>query len=808
MLRDYQQKTLTMLYDWMENNTGNPCVELPTGSGKSHVIAALCKDLMKKRSDTRILMLTHVKELIEQNAEKMRLHWPGAPMGIYSASVGRKESDEPITFAGIQSIYKKAALFGRVDFIICDECFVAGTKISTPKGQVDIDKVRCGDLVFNARGVGTVEAVSCRSVLETLLVELDDGNKFECTRNHPIFTDKGWEKAEQLEIGAYLFRIEGVSSLWSSIQTLDQKGRQRKSDFSHVGTVLEKAELLLREVCKEITPDGSECRSTQTNAGNFEKNQASTYSTWRKRAIAAFATASTASCVGGRMDSRVCNQDQSGAFERDIPKYLQGRHLLSGKDDLHRIGWGESRHRREKNAGQKERSVSRWPRVARISRIKRESPTLVFNIQVSGHPSYFANGIAAHNCHLISHKAEGSYRSFIGSLLKANPDLRVIGLSATTYRLGHGLITEKPAIFDVILKPTSIEELIDQGHLSKLRSKDTLVKIDVAGVGKRGGEYIEAELQEKVDKKEQNAKIASEVIARAGDRKTWIFFCTGVKHAEHMAEELRLQGIAAECLTGETKAKDRESIIQRFKSGELKALTNANVLTTGFDCPDIDLVVLMRPTMSPGLYMQQVGRGMRLKSHTDHCLVLDFAGVVSYHGPVTKVQPPKKAGKGNGEAPVKLCDNCSEICHAAVRVCPCCDYQFPPPKEKELFLHGDCIMGIENSQAFIEKWSFQPHMTVKNIECILVKYFLKGKKTPLPEYLLVYHPGWVGQDANRTLRTIASKTIGMEQLDACQTISEVVRVMNKAKCPAVIEYKAAGKYPKITERLWYGTSNI
>jgi DNA repair protein RadD len=175
---------------------------------------------------------------------------------------------------------------------------------------------------------------------------------------------------------------------------------------------------------------------------------------------------------------------------------------------------------------------------------------------------------------------------------------------------------------------------------------------------------------------------------------------------------------------------------------------------------------------------------------------------------VTKVQPPKKAGKGNGEAPVKLCGSCAEICHAAARVCPCCEYQFPPPKEKELFLHGDCIMGIENSQAFIEKWSFQPHMTVKNIECILVKYFLKGKKTPIPEYLLVYHPGWVGQDANRTLRTIASKTIGLEQLDSCRTIPEVVRALNKAKCPAVIEYKAAGKYPKITERLWHETSNI
>ena len=531
-LYDDQQEAMNQMYAWLENNEGNLCIEMPTGSGKSFLVAAICRDALKVLGMKKVVMLVHVKELIEQNAEKMRLAWPGAPLGIFSASIGRKEHDEPIVFAGIQSIYKKPELLGHVDRIIVDEC------------------------------------------------------------------------------------------------------------------------------------------------------------------------------------------------------------------------------------------------------------------------------------DLISHKDEGIYRSFIGALLKVNPTLRVIGLTATPYRAGHGLITDKPAIFDAIIKPVSLEELINKGRLATIRSKNTTLKIDVSGVRLCGGDYAKAELQDKVDKKDQNAKIVSEVIARAGDRKSWLFFCAGTEHAEHMAEELRLQGIPSECVTHKTSKTDREKTIQRLRSGELRSVTNYRVLSVGVDCPDLDLLVLAGPTKSVRLYMQMIGRILRLKKHTDHGLVLDFAGLVATHGPITKVQPPKKAGKGNGEAPVKLCDNCSEICHAAARVCTCCGYQFPPPKEKELFLHGDCIMGIENSQAFIEKWSFQPHMTVKNIECILVKYFLKGKKTPLPEYLLVYHPGWVGQDANRTLRTIASKTIGMAQLDACQTISEVVRAMNKAKCPAVIEYKAAGKYPKITERLWHGTSNI
>ena len=101
---------------------------LPTGSGKSHIVAALCKDAIQSWPETRVLMLTHVKELIEQNAEKMRQHWPGAPMGIYSASIGKKELGEPITFAGIQSIREKASQVGHVDLVIVDECHLVNHK--------------------------------------------------------------------------------------------------------------------------------------------------------------------------------------------------------------------------------------------------------------------------------------------------------------------------------------------------------------------------------------------------------------------------------------------------------------------------------------------------------------------------------------------------------------------------------------------------------------------------------------------------------------------------------------------------------
>ena len=129
MLRDYQQRTIDQLYAWFEaGNQGNPCLVLPTGSGKSHIVAALCKDAIQNWPETRVLMLTYVKELIEQNAEKMRQHWPGAPMGIYSAGIGRRDLGEPITFAGIQSVRDKAQAIGYVDLVIIDECHLVNHK--------------------------------------------------------------------------------------------------------------------------------------------------------------------------------------------------------------------------------------------------------------------------------------------------------------------------------------------------------------------------------------------------------------------------------------------------------------------------------------------------------------------------------------------------------------------------------------------------------------------------------------------------------------------------------------------------------
>jgi DNA repair protein RadD len=531
MLRDYQQRTIDQLYAWFEEGgKGNPCLVLPTGSGKSHIVAALCKDALQNWPETRVLMLTHVKELIEQNAEKMRQHWPGAPMGIYSASIGRKDLGEPITFAGIQSVRTKAKQLGHIDLVIIDEC------------------------------------------------------------------------------------------------------------------------------------------------------------------------------------------------------------------------------------------------------------------------------------HLVNHKDEGGYRTLLEQLKAINSELRVVGLTATPYRLGHGLITDKPALFDALINPISIEELIYKGYLSTLRSKTTKAKLDVTGVHKRGGEFIESELQAAVDTDDQNQKVVREVVGLAGDRKAWLVFCAGVKHAQHIAEVLRQHGVAAECVTGETPKKERERMLADFKAGRLRALTNANVLTTGFDYPDIDLIAMLRPTMSASLYVQMAGRGMRVKSHTDHCLVLDFAGVVSTHGPITAVQPPKKGGDGNGEAPVKVCDECGELCAISVMVCPACGHPFPVKEIKKLQLHDDDIMGLDGTDLDVTSWTWRKHISKASGKEMLAVTYYGGLSDPaITEYLAVTHDGYAGQMALQKLVDIAERAqIERGGLNV-QSLEEMAQNMNQAQPPIHIEFKRDGKFFRVMRRRWYET---
>lgn len=418
-LRDYQTEAVYSIFRYFEKykaDSGNPLVLLPTGTGKSLVIAGFLKLLFQWYSGQRVMMLTHVKELIEQNYEKLMLHWPEAPAGIYSAGLKRKEAFNMITFAGIQSVAKKAALFGNISIILIDEA------------------------------------------------------------------------------------------------------------------------------------------------------------------------------------------------------------------------------------------------------------------------------------HLLSPSEKTTYQKFIKALKEVNPYLKVVGLTATGYRLGQGMLTEEGGLFtDIAIDLTTTEAFnwfIQEGYLLPPVPKKTRFEYDISSVGMSGGELKIGELADAVNKDRLTQRALEEAMERGADRYSWLIFCSGVDHTNSVAAMLTDMGIECGAVHSKISDEERDTILSRFKRGELRAVANNNVLTTGFDHPACDLLVILRPTTSPGLWVQILGRGTRPcyaagfdlsttegrlqaigASHKQNCLVLDFGGNTRRLGQINDPVVPKAKGKGKGEAPVKDCPYCGSYNHASVRYC-------------------------------------------------------------------------------------------------------------------------------------------
>ena len=311
------------------------------------------------------------------------------------------------------------------------------------------------------------------------------------------------------------------------------------------------------------------------------------------------------------------------------------------------------------------------------------------------------------------------------------------------------------------------------------------------------------DLQAAVNKPLYNEGVVSEVIRLAGNRKAWLFFCAGVDHAHNIASLLNDNGILAACITGDTPSEERDNILAAYKSGKIQALTNCNVLTTGFDYPDIDLIALLRPTMSPTLYVQMVGRGMRLKSEADHCLVLDFAECVATHGPITAVRPPKKGGDGSGEAPVKICPNCNEIVALGVRFCECCGFEFLR-EEKPLTLSDNDIMGQDRQALEITAWNWTIQNSQKTgIPMLVVTYYGALSDPPIKEYITLNHGGYAGQKARRTLfELIQGDAATHEAIQFNDDLNDIAELMKRQAPPMLIEYKKNGRFFEIKKRVF------
>ena len=281
--------------------------------------------------------------------------------------------------------------------------------------------------------------------------------------------------------------------------------------------------------------------------------------------------------------------------------------------------------------------------------------------------------------HLLPPDGEGMYRTFLAEARTVNPNVRLVGLTATPYRMTTGMICGPENLLNHVCYEVGVRELIVQGYLCDLKTKAGRCKADTWMLHIRGGEFMAEEVEALMDEDALRRAACSEIIEHTRHRHSVLIFAAGVNHARHVQETFERFGYECGFVCGETPPIDRADAIKRFRDGRLKYLVNVNVLSTGFDAPNIDCVALLRPTNSPGLYYQMVGRGFRLDPSKKNCLVLDFGGNILRHGPVDALAI-KEPGKGDGQAPAKECPQCQAVIHAAYGICPECGFEFPPPK--------------------------------------------------------------------------------------------------------------------------------
>jgi len=413
--------------------------------------------------------------------------------------------------------------------------------------------------------------------------------------------------------------------------------------------------------------------------------------------------------------------------------------------------------------------------------------------------------------HLIPPDGDGMYRQFLADAAKINPHLRVIGLTATPFRMKSGSICAPDYFLNAICYEIGVKELIRDGYLCPLKSKAGRIKADTSSLHVRGGEFIAGETEALMDQGDLVEAACREIIEYTRDRKSCLIFASGIRHGRHIADVLETRhGVRVGTVFGDTLPFVRQQTLDEFRNGTLKYVVNVNVLTTGFDAPNIDCVAMLRPTMSPGLYYQMVGRGFRLHPDKTDCLVLDFAGNILRHGPVDQIEV-REPGNGNGEAPAKECPQCRAVIAAGYAHCPDCGFEFPPPKREQ---HGrqastaGILSGqVTQTQHDVQDVYFSVHIKRGAPEghprSMRVDYRV-GFNDYRSEWICFEHTGyarakaeaWWRQRSNAPVPETAAEAVALAEAGAlCETRSITVRSAAGEKYDRIVGYDLGPKPP-------------
>lgn len=400
--------------------------------------------------------------------------------------------------------------------------------------------------------------------------------------------------------------------------------------------------------------------------------------------------------------------------------------------------------------------------------------------------------------HLISLEESSQYLTFLATMRLINPHVKIIGMSATPFRMGQGLLTDsipdengnnKNIFTDIIHDITGIEgfnRLIAENYLSPIIPLRTKTELDVSAVGMQKYEFIASQLQHEVDKQEITYAALKEVVEAGQNRRCWKLFGSGIEHIEHIAT--MLQSFGVDCAPVHSRQKDygrsadyNDKAIAAHKDGSLRAIASFGKLNIGYNNPIIDLLVDLNPTMSIPKHVQKWGRATRVADGKTDALGMDFGRNIPRCGCINDPVIPRRKGEKTGDVPVKLCDNCGAYNHASARVCCQCGEPFEFKVKIVAKAGTDAIIASDLPvvEPFnVDRVIYAPHNKLGSPQSMKVTYFTGLRQ--FKEWILFEHP--------YPLRGKAKTWWKLRHVSECpKTTAEALQHMSELKIPKKIK---------------------
>lgn len=643
-LRSYQGKAVAETLAYLQRGAPGVMLESPVGSGKTTMGMEIVSRMVAAGKSCG--WFTHRVELADQASERAALY--GVPHGRIMPGQGLTHS--PFHIASVDTVTSRMAALRPwlegLDFAVFDECVPAGTMV----GNAPIEDIDIGDEVPSFDE--TSGHVCCRVVthvfrrLTSVVVRIttDSGLSVVCTPNHPIFTEEGFTHAGEIAEGC-LVKIHPMCGMRK------ERDHCEKIDVGPMeedGPGLLQSDLLNGISEASLVGDNGQNQSSSCLCQDDRKKsdekpdcsgksvrnpspyRAQTEDTRWKWEGNAGTSSEITSCPGAGLESRVYCADRNKGERTSQP--LQDQSCQSIDDGGGRSGWRKPQCDSGEGGGWQEGAFLDVARVARVEVFKQGCDVefeqmcpggIVFNLEVDGTSTYFANGIAVHNCH---HIASASWTRIADAMTRAQN----VGLTATPYRLdGKGL--GEGGHFSATVRAPGIQELTEAGYLAPAIVYAPKTDLDLSRVTMRGGDYAMGEMAAAVGAANIPI-IGRRWYARHAPGQPAVVFCPTVELAEKSAAAYLEAGWLATSVDGTMSATERARAINGLADGSVQVLTSCALIGEGLDIPAISVAILERPTASTALFVQQVGRALRPHADKTHATILDLVGNSARHG--------------------------------------------------------------------------------------------------------------------------------------------------------------------------------